>query len=241
MAGADPVNETVAQALNNPDGLGAMNRTLGTVIVGTAFLFIPAIICLWLYNSLVGKEEQVLASWAQVESTYQRRIDLVPPLVQAVTRYLAHERDTLVTVTQRRAEALESLAPATEKLQQAQQEAAQLMNQVGGQPPEVEADLAKLARAQQDFGVRMLRLVGLVEDYPELRSSDQFLELQAQIEGTENRINVARHRFNEAVAVYNRAMRVLPTNLIASAAGFRRKAYFEADEGAFARSELEFE
>lgn len=238
-AGEDELPQQVAATLNHPDGVTNMNKTLSTVLAVAILLILPLLIWVWLHNSLVAKEEQVLASWAQVESSYQRRADLIPGLVETVSRYLQHEQDTLAAVTEQRSQGLNPLL--TEKLIEAQYRAAKLLREHGGRPPEEDAELTELAQAQSTLGKHMRQFLGLVENYPQLRSADQFLELQAQLEGTENRINVARQRFNETVRDYNGATRKLPTSLIASVGGFRRKAYFQAEEGAAQAPELNFQ
>jgi LemA protein len=194
------------------------------------FLVLPLVVWTLLYNSLVGKEERVLEAWAQVETSYQRRSDLVPALVETVSRYLRHERETLERVTEERSEGLSGLQAMTEDLVQAQQRSAELLREHAGQPPEDEEALLALSQAQAQVGAQMRRFFGLTESYPQLRSADQFLRLQAQLEGTENRINVARSRFNESVRDFNRSIRALPGSLVAAAGDFRRKAYFRADE-----------
>ncbi len=210
------------------------------IIAAVVLLAVPAFIWGWLHNSLVNREEQVLSGWAQVESNYQRRADLIPRLVESVSRYTKHERETLAEVTGQRGEALTQLDRATADLEKARLESAKLMERYSAAPPADEADLAAVSTAQEQLKGSMLRLFGLVENYPGLKAGDQFLTLQAQLEGTENRINVARMRFNEAVRDYNRALRTLPSNLVAQAEGFERKAYFKADEGAAQSRELGF-
>jgi LemA protein len=207
-----------------------MYKFLTVSIAIFILVVVPILIVAGSYNSLVNKEEAVLTSWGQVESQFQRRADLIPSLVETVTRYMKHERETLTEVTEQRQPDLGRLAEAVEKLAEGQAGVA-----------EVNSDDETLIENQQALNrlfsesaaaERSIRgLFVVVEDYPELASSDQFLELQAQLEGTENRINVARLRFNEAVGTFNSASRRIPGNLAAALGGFKRKAYFRADEG----------
>ncbi len=191
-----------------------------------------------LHNGLVSKEEAVMGSWAQVESNYQRRTDLIPNLVKTVQSFVEHERAVLSDVTENR-----SAGTAVEKaigdLLASRDEAENLAQGAEGKLGD-EAYMKALAVAQQQVGSRMSYLFGLVENYPQLRSSDNFLALQDQLEGTENRINVARMNFNENVRAYNAAIRKMPASLIANMGGFQRKAYFKADEGTDKSVKVEF-
>jgi LemA protein len=177
---------------------------------------------LWLHNGLVAKREAVDAAWANVESQYQRRADLVPLLVQAVKRYMEHESETLERVVQARGEALVQ------------------RSRTGGAPAS-ESELEGMAASEGRVGQQIHQILALAESYPELRSADQFLELQAQLEGTENRINVARVGFNRAVREYNAALEQIPTRYLAEAHGYQRRAYFETDESARHASSLAFD
>ena len=164
------------------------------------------------YNSLVSEEEQVEQAWADVESTYQRRADLIPNLVNTVQGAADFERETLEAVTDARARATSINLTADDltdpaKLQAYQQAQAQLSGALG-------------------------RLLAVAENYPQLRATEAFRDLQAQLEGTENRINVARSRYNEAVRAYNTRVRRFPAALFAGVFGFDRRTPFEADEGA---------
>lgn len=160
------------------------------------------------YNGLVTKDEAVSTAWSNVETQYQRRADLIPNLVNTVKGYAAHESETLESVVAARASAtsihlsVEELTP--EKLQQYQQ-------------------------AQHEVRSALGRLIAVAENYPDLKANQNFLELQAQLEGTENRIAVARKEFNAAAQTYNVAVRRFPANLVAGIFGFEKKAYFEAD------------
>ncbi|HEY8518458.1 MAG TPA: LemA family protein [Gammaproteobacteria bacterium] len=239
-APADTEIQNVAEMLNTPGGTGAMNKTL-SALTSTALLLLPLLLVIaafaWLYNGLVNKEERVYEAWSQVESNLQRRADLIPNLVETVSRYMQHERETLAGVVGERAEALDPLADALERVIADQRRAAE---QEGVQLDD-EATLARLAEGQAVLAGSLRNLVAVAESYPNLRSSDQFLALQAQLEGTENRINVARMEFNQAVGDYNAAIRRMPGTLIAGMADFKRKAYFEARDGADAPVEVNFD
>lgn len=239
LAGAGPAPpETVAAHLNDVGAAGAMNGNLKNLIslwlLGLP-LVLPLVWLAWLYNDIVDQEEQVYAAWAQVESNYQRRSDLIPHLAKAVNRYLSHERGTLLDVTAERTAALNPLAAALEDLDAARKEAEAPAEKA---KPEAEAVLERLAAAQEALGQSLGRFFGVAESYPELRAADQFLELQAELEGTENRINVARMEFNRKVKRFNSAIRQLPGSLMAGLGHFRRKAYFQAAEGSATAAEL---
>lgn len=164
------------------------------------------------YNQFVTLEENVNQAWAQVENVYQRRADLIPNLVEVVKGYAKHERETLQAVIEAR-------------------------SKVGGQV-KVGADVlndpqafARFQQAQDALSSALQRLMVVVERYPELKADQRFADLQAQLEGTENRIAVERRRFNEAVQAYNTAIRRFPGNIIANIFGFKEKAYFKAQPG----------
>jgi LemA protein len=239
-SGVEPsMPQDVAATLNDPGGIGQMNKSFSGILAIALFLIVPLLLWMWLHNSLVTKEETVFESWAQVESNLERRADLIPALVDTVSRYLRHESETLTSVTAQRSDA--NLAAALDELIAAQKSTAAIIGEDGDKIVENESDLAALFAAQQRVGQRMHSFLAVAESYPELRSSDQFLELQAQLEGTENRINVARMRFNESVADYNAAIRRLPASLVASAGGFGRKAYFQADAESHDEPDLAFD
>ena len=163
------------------------------------------------YNTMVTMEEQVAASWSQVENQYQRRADLIPNLVNTVKGYANFEQETLTQVIEARAKATsinvnaEELSP--EQVQQFQQ-------------------------AQEQLSGALSRLLVTVERYPELKANQNFLELQAQLEGTENRIATERMRYNEVVQGYNSYIRQFPQNLVAGWFDFETKGYFESQAGA---------
>ncbi len=163
------------------------------------------------YNGLVGRDEAVATAWANVETQYQRRSDLIPNLVNTVKGYASHERETLESVVEARAAATSVTLSADELT------------------PE---GLERFSRAQDAVRSALGRLIAISENYPELKASQNFLELQAQLEGTENRIAVARREFNDAARAYNVAVRRFPANVVAGLFGFDRKAYFEAAAGA---------
>lgn len=162
------------------------------------------------YNSLVQKEETVRSAWSNVETQYQRRADLIPNLVNTVKGYAAHESQTLTAVTEARAGAtsvtlsIDELTP--ERMAQFQQAQSQLQSALG-------------------------RLLAVAENYPDLKANRNFEELQAQLEGTENRITVARQDYNRVAQAYNTAVRTFPMNLVAGMFGFGQKPYFDAAPG----------
>ena len=172
------------------------------------------------YNGLVKAEEQVAAAWAQVENVYQRRADLVPNLVETVKGYAAHERETLEQVIQARSKITQLNFPA-------------------GAFNDPKA-LTQFEQAQQGLSSALSRLLVVVEQYPDLKANQNFLELQSQLEGTENRIAVERHRFNEAARDFNTRLRTFPNNFVARLGGFQRKSYFAADEGARVAPKIKF-
>ena len=247
--GTPPVGESpelaqdVSKALNRTEEIGGMGNSMRggfslALMVGAPLLLVIFWVA-WLYNSLVTKEELVFESWAQVESNYQRRADLIPNILEAVADYMRFERETLGAVVGQRAQAgatvppevVEELRRMIDDLSASQEDSAEELGRIQGAPDDDEA-LERLADAQAALGTSMHRILALSENYPELRSSDQVLALQAELEGTENRINVARMRFNEAASDFNAAIRRMPASLIASLGDFRRKAYFTSDAGA---------
>ena len=237
--GPAPVQD-VASSLNQSGATGEMNgglKGLINLMLVSVPLIVPVLWLAWLYNDLVAKEEQVFAAWAQVESNNQRRSDLLPNLVRSVGRYLEHERGTLVEVTEERGAALRPLGAARVEVEAAHKQA----EQHAGAGPDAQAAMERLAAGEAAVERSLGRLFALAEGYPDLRAADQFLELQAQLEGTENRLNVARIQFNQRVEEFNGAIRQLPGSLLARLGDFRRKAYFQAEEGAAAAAELRFD
>ena len=172
------------------------------------------------YNKLVSAEEQVSEAWAQVENVYQRRLDLIPNLVETVKGYAAHERGTLEAVIQARSKIAQMNLPK------------QIFND-----PQA---LTQFEQAQQGLSSSLSRLLVVVEQYPDLKANQNFLALQSQLEGTENRIAVERHRFNEVARNFNTLVRIFPENFVARWAGFQRKSYFAADEGARVAPKIKF-
>ncbi|WP_417174032.1 LemA family protein [Alistipes dispar] len=171
------------------------------------------------YNGFVTKEEGLNNAWSNVETQYQRRSDLIPNLVNTVKGYAAHESETLGAVTDARARA------------------ASISLSAGELTP---AKLAEFQEAQAGVRSALGRLIAVAESYPDLKANQNFLELQAQIEGTENRIAVARKEFNDAARHYNVAVRRFPANLVAGLFGFAQKPYFESAEGTDAAPEVKF-
>ncbi len=170
-------------------------------------------------NNAVAMEEKVTSQWANVESAYQRRADLIPNLVNTVKGYAKHEKETLEAVIKARASATQiKIDPAN-------------------LTPE---KLAQFQKAQQGLSGALNRLLLVVERYPELKADKHFLELQSQLEGTENRINVERNKFNKTVQAYNTYIRQFPNNILASWLGFKSKAYFQAEKGAEKAPKVEF-
>lgn len=185
-------------------------------------LGIVAVVLVWgvsTYNGLVSKDEQVASAWANVETVYQRRADLIPNLVNTVKGYAAHESETLAQVTEARAKSTSmTIDPST------------------ATPAQMEAWM----RAQGEVGSALGRLIAISENYPELKADKNFLELQKQLEGTENRISTERRKYNETVRLYNTKIRRFPTNLIAGMFGFEKRVMFEAQEGAEVAPVVEF-
>ena len=176
-------------------------------------LIVAAIVVVWGitgYNGLVGMDEGVQTKWADVETQYQRRADLIPNLVNTVKGYAAHESETLQAVVEARAKASSmNIDPSNMSAEQ----------------------IANFQKAQDGVSSALGRLLVTVEKYPDLKANENFRELQAQLEGTENRISVARRDYNEAARKYNTSLRSFPKNILAGMFGFEKKSYFEALEG----------
>ena len=174
---------------------------------------VVAVIVIWavsMYNGLFTMDESVNSQWANVETQYQRRADLIPNLVNTVKGYASHEKETLEGVVEARSKATQMQVNANDLT------------------PE---KLAEYQKAQGAVTSALGKLLAITENYPDLKANQNFLELQAQLEGTENRINVARTNFNNAAQAYNTAIRRFPKSLFASMFGFDKHAYFEAAEG----------
>jgi LemA protein len=163
------------------------------------------------YNSMVTMQEGVKAQWSQVENVYQRRSDLIPNLVNTVKGYADFEKETLTQVIEARAKA----------------------TQVTVDPNKLDAQsIQNFQNAQSGVSSALGRLMVVVEKYPELKANQGFLDLQAQLEGTENRITVERQKFNQSAQGYNTFIRTFPKNIFAGMFGFEKMAYFEAEKGA---------
>ena len=193
-----------------------------TLITVTVIVVIILALFFWVknsYNGLVKSDEQVKAAWSQVENVYQRRADLIPNLVATVKGYAAHESSTLESVVEARSKA----------------------TQVTVDPDRLDAgEIARFQEAQGELTQALGRLVMLRESYPDLKANQNFMELQAQLEGTENRISTERMKFNETARSYNTMVRSFPKNIIASMFGFETKGYFEAAEGTETAPKVEF-
>ena len=190
-----------------------------STIILIAVIAIAAIWGISAYNGLVKMDESVSTAWSNVENQYQRRTDLIPNLVNTVKGYASHEKETFEAVVSARSKATQMTIDADnltpEKLQQYQ-------------------------KAQGEIGAALGRLLAITENYPELKANENFKELQAQLEGTENRISVERRNFNEVARSYNTAIRTFPKSLLAGMFGFEKRPYFEAEEGANKAPEVKF-
>lgn len=171
------------------------------------------------YNSLVEKEQKVNQSWAQVENQYQRRADLIPNLVNTVKGYSTHEQETLTKVTEARAKATSITLDADDL---------------------TEENLAKYQEAQNELSGALKSLLAVTEAYPDLKANENFMNLQTQLEGTENRIATERMRYTEAVQDYNTSIKKFPTNIYAGWFGFEEKPQFKAEAGAQKAPEVKF-
>ena len=193
-------------------------KHLGWIIAGVVVL----VLLFWGiggYNGLVSQDEEVNNKWSNVETQYQRRSDLIPNLVSTVKGYAQHESKTLEAVMAARSQATQvKIDPSNCTPQQ----------------------LAQYQKAQGDVTSALGKLLAITENYPDLKANQNFLELQSQLEGTENRITVARKDFNDAAKEYNVAIRRFPKSIIAGICGFDKKAYFEAEAGAEKAPKVEF-
>lgn len=195
-----------------------MKKNKGMIIT----IVVIVLVALWgilSYNGLVGMDENVSNQWANVETQYQRRSDLIPNLVNTVKGYAKHESQTLEAVMAARSQATQvKIDPSNCTPQQ----------------------LAAYQKAQGDVTTALGKLLAITENYPDLKANQNFLELQSQLEGTENRINVARKDFNDSAKEYNTSLRRFPRNIIASMFGFEKRNYFEAEAGAEKAPKVEF-
>ncbi len=196
-----------------------MSKASTTLIVVALVVVVVAMSAFSMYNGLVTKDEGVSTAWADLQSQYQRRSDLIPNLVSTVKGYAKLESETLEGVVSARARATQVTVDADnltpEKLQQIQ-------------------------AAQGELSAALGKLLAISENYPQLKANENFSELQAQLEGTENRINESRRLYNEAVQNYNVSVRRFPNNLLSGMFGFEKKAKFEAEAGADKAPKVEF-
>lgn len=196
-----------------------MKKGLMTLIVVAAVLLGGFVWVKNVYNQVVVSDEYVQSTWAQVENVYQRRADLIPNLVATVKGYAEHESETLESVVEARAKATQvTVDPAN-------------------LTPEA---IAQFNEAQGALSTALGRLLLIQENYPDLKANQNFLDLQAQLEGTENRITTERMKFNDAVKSFNTGIRRFPDNIVASVFGFEKKGYFEAQAGAETAPKVEF-
>ena len=171
------------------------------------------------YNSMVTGDEAVQTAWSQVENVYQRRADLIPNLVATVKGYAAHEENTLKSVIEARSKATQVTINADNLTDEA---------------------LAKFQEVQGGLTQALGKLMVLRESYPDLKANENFIQLQSQLEGTENRITVERQKFNDVAKSYNTLIRKFPNNIVAGMFGFEKKPYFKADENAQTAPKVEF-
>lgn len=193
---------------------GLIGILIAAVVAVSAFIWAKNT-----YNNMVTEDENVQAAWSQVENVYQRRADLIPNLVATVKGYAAHESQTLENVIAARSKATQITVDPSNLTEEA---------------------LAKFNAAQGELSNALGRLLMLTENYPDLKANQQFSDLQAQLEGTENRITTERMKFNETAKAYNTLIRKFPDNIIASMFGFEKKGYFEAQAGAETAPKVEF-
>jgi LemA protein len=171
------------------------------------------------YNNLVTMREQVNRDWSNVENVYQRRADLIPNLVNTVKGYATHEQETFTKVTEARSKATSVTIDAANM---------------------TDEDLKRFQAAQGEVTSALSRLLAVAEAYPDLKANQNFLELQSQLEGTENRIAVERRKFNETATTYNTSLKRFPTILYAGMLGFKERPYFQAEEGSKVAPKVQF-
>lgn len=188
-----------------------MSKTLTTWIVVLGVLALGIIWGIGRYNAIITAEEEVNTAWAQVETQYQRRADLIPNLVETVKGYAAHESATLESVVAARAKATQVVVDPTHATSE---------------------QIAAFQAAQGELSQALGRLMAISENYPDLKANQNFNNLQSQLEGTENRITVARNNFNEIARQFNTLIRRFPTNIIANMMDAEKRPYFEATTGA---------
>ncbi len=195
------------------------NKKVWTWVIVAAVVVLLVVFSVKKYNNMVSMDESVQNAWSQVETQYQRRADLIPQLVNVVKGAADYERKTLEAVIEARSKAT-SIQLSADEL--------------------TEENLAKFQKAQDQLSSALSNLMAIREAYPELKANENFRDLQVQLEGTENRIAVARKDFNEAVKEYNAYIRRFPANIFAGMFGFDKKAYFKSAEGAENAPEVEF-
>ena len=192
------------------------------IIITVVIVAVVLMLFVWVknsYNGMVSRQEAVAAQWAQVENAYQRRADLIPNLVATVKGYAEHEQSTLREVIEARSKA----------------------TSINVDPTDLEADdIARFQAAQDQLSGALSRLLVSIERYPDLKANQNFLELQSQLEGTENRITVERQKFNNAAQGYNQYIRQFPRNIISSMFDFEKTGYFKAASGSEVAPKVEF-
>lgn len=193
-------------------------KNLVTIII-IALVAIIGIYVFTAYNSLASKDEACLNQWSKVESQYQRRLDLIPNLVSTVKGYAKHEEETLIKIIEARNNATQVKFDANNLTQE---------------------QMDQFQQSQDALSSALKGLNVVIERYPDLKANQNFLQLQSQLEGTENRIAVERQRYSDMVNEYNTSIRRFPKNMVASLLGFERKAYFEAQNGAENAPQVEF-
>ena len=197
--------------------VGETMNLLLIILIVIIIIILVAIVAI--YNGLVTARNKVKNAWAQIDVQLNRRADLIPNLVETVKGYAAHESETLEGVIAARSKA----------------------TQITVDPQDLSAEaLKKYQAAQGELGAALGKLLAITENYPDLKANQNFLELQSQLEGTENRITVERQKFNNVAKEYNTGIRKFPKNILAGMFGFERKAYFEANEGADKAPVVEF-
>jgi len=214
-------------------------KTTSSNLAVKAFVILPILLIIlivsYCYNNLVGKEEDVFDAWSQLESNYQLRQDLIPNIVSTVKAYAAHEKETISDTTAQRTALLNS----AEKLEAANKEAKQSKSDSKSVLAD-EAKANKMSSTQQHVSEQYRQFLITVENYPTLRASEQFLELQSQLEATENQINFTRMNFNEKAKAFNESIRKIPGSFVAGLGNFKRKAYFKSEPTANKPIKVEF-
>ena len=195
------------------------NKTPFVLIGIVAFVILIGGWLMSSYNGMVNEDENVNLQWSEVENQYQRRLDLIPNLVNVVKGYASHEKETLEGVIEARAKATQTTIDPSNI---------------------TEEQLANFQKAQDGLSGALNRLMVVVEKYPDLKANENFLQLQAQLEGTENRITVARKGYNDAATIYNKKVRRFPNSMLAGIFGFSVRPQFKAQEGAESAPTVQF-